>query len=88
MKTRQTKSSRCLHQVCSVLLPCPFCGGKAVTTRKHIGFDTVAIIVRCGSRCCPIHPETTPCDTNGILRGKAGAREAWNHRPNDTDETR
>jgi len=82
MKTRQTKSSRCLHPICSVLLACPFCGGKAKRGRKAIGFDTIADIVRCGAVRCPVHPETTPCDHRGILRGKRGAAEVWNHRPN------
>jgi len=63
------------------LKPCPFCGGKAVTRRKPIGYDTIAVVVRCGSVICPIHPETTPCDIKGILRGKVGAWEAWNRRP-------
>jgi hypothetical protein len=62
------------------LLPCPFCGGRAVVRRRAIGFDTVAVFVGCGRVRCPIHPETTPCDEKGRLRGKAGAAEAWNNR--------
>lgn len=62
------------------LLPCPFCGGKALRIRKAIGFDTVAVIVKCGRVRCPVQPQTTPCDEKGILRGKAGAVEAWHRR--------
>lgn len=65
------------------LLPCPFCGGKAAVRRRAIGFDTIAIIVECGRARCPVHPETTPCDERGVLRGREGAVEAWNHRPNN-----
>lgn len=81
----QDPIERCLHPVCSVLLPCPFCGCRAVTTRRHIGPDTIAVIVKCGSRRCPVHPETSPCNERGILRGREGAREVWNHRPNVQD---
>jgi hypothetical protein len=62
------------------LLPCPFCGGRAVVRRRAIGFDTIAVIVGCGRVRCPIHPESTPCDEKGRLRGKAGACAAWNNR--------
>ena len=62
------------------LLPCPFCGGRAVIRRRAIGFDTIAVIVGCGRVRCTVHPETTPCDEKGVLRGKAGAVEAWNRR--------
>jgi hypothetical protein len=62
------------------LLPCPFCGGRAVVRRRAIGFDTVAVFVGCGRVRCPIHPETTPCDAKGRLRGRDGACEAWNNR--------
>ena len=62
------------------LLRCPFCGGRAVIRRRAIGFDAIAVIVGCGRVHCPIHPETSPCDTKGRLRGKVGACEAWNSR--------
>ena len=61
-------------------LPCPFCGGRAVVKRRAIGFDTIADIVECGRVWCPVHPETTPCDEKGVLRGRAGAIESWNRR--------
>ena len=64
-------------------LPCPFCGGRAVTRRRAIGFDTIAVIVACGRVRCPVHPETTPCDERGETRGRAGAVEAWNRRKDD-----
>lgn len=48
--------------------------------RRAIGFDTVAVFVGCGRVRCPIHPETTPCDEKGRLRGRAGACAAWNNR--------
>jgi hypothetical protein len=88
LQTNTPAGSGRLASACSVLLPCPFCGGKAVTRRKAIYYDTIAVVVRCGSVCCPIHPETTPCDIKGILRGKVGAWEAWNHRPNVSDQAR
>jgi hypothetical protein len=65
----------------SALLPCPFCGGKAKRGRKAIGFDSIADVVRCVSARCPVRPETTPCDHRGIMRGKRGSAETWNHRP-------
>ena len=61
-------------------LPCPFCGGRAVIRRRAIGFDTIAVFVGCSRVRCPIHPETTPCDEKGRLRGRDGAAEAWNNR--------
>jgi hypothetical protein len=63
------------------LLPCPFCGGKAVIRRRAIGFGTVVVVVGCGRVRCPIYPETMPCDVKGRLLGLAGAAAAWNHRP-------
>lgn len=65
------------------LLPCPFCGGRAVTVRRAIGFDTVAVVVECGRVRCPVHPKTTPCDEKGVLRRRVGAWAAWNRRAGD-----
>ena len=63
------------------LLPCPFCGGRAVIRRKAIRRDFVAVIAGCSRVRCPIQPETTPCDAKGRMRGRDGAAEAWNNRP-------
>ena len=64
----------------TTLLPCPFCGGKAVIQRKYIAFDILAPNVECGNKKCPVRPQTTACDVKGIIRDKISATAAWNRR--------
>lgn len=55
------------------LLPCPFCGGKAVEERPHRGVS----VVYCRNIGCPVHANTGWCDES-----EESAASLWNTRAN------
>ena len=82
---RETDLSPCRHDLAALespeparpapdpvtgLLPCPFCGGKAVFIRDHIWSHTVT-----SARC-----EDSGCAETQELSSESYARDAWNRR--------
>lgn len=63
------------------LKPCPFCGGKAITSEEAGINPRIPGCGWVGCQCCRVFMEYTHGD-----KGKKLAIDAWNRRANDESE--